>query len=50
MKRMLHADGVPVTKRPTGGEAVVLTPRMAVITVARNFPVHDIHRRDFSQR
>ena len=34
----VHADGVPVTKRPTGGEAVVLTSRMAVMTVARNFP------------
>lgn len=30
-------DGIPVTKRPTGGEAVILTPRMAVITVAREF-------------
>lgn len=33
----VYTDGVPVTKRPTGGEAVVLTPRMAAITVARNF-------------
>jgi lipoate-protein ligase A len=33
----IEADNVPVTKRPTGGEAVVLTPRMAVITVAREF-------------
>ncbi len=31
------SDGIPVTKRPTGGEAVVLTPRMAVITVAREY-------------
>ena len=31
------ADKIAVTKRPTGGEAVVLTPRMAVITVAREF-------------
>jgi lipoate---protein ligase len=30
-------DSIPVTRRPTGGEAVVLTPRMAVITVAREF-------------
>jgi len=30
-------DNIKVTKRPTGGEAVVLTPRMAVITVAREF-------------
>jgi lipoate-protein ligase A len=33
----VEADSIPVTKRPTGGEAVVLTPRMAVITVAREF-------------
>jgi len=32
------SDGIPVTKRPTGGEAVILTPEMAVITVAREFP------------
>lgn len=32
------SDGIPVTKRPTGGEAVILTPQMAVITVARRFP------------
>jgi len=32
------SDGIPVTKRPTGGEAVILTPLMAVITVAREFP------------
>jgi len=31
------SDGIPVTKRPTGGEAVILTPEMAVITVAREF-------------
>lgn len=31
------ADEVAVTRRPTGGEAVVLTPAMAVITVAREF-------------
>lgn len=30
-------DGIPVTKRPTGGEAVVLTPAMAVITVTRKY-------------
>lgn len=34
----VEADNIPVTKRPTGGEAVVLTPLMAVITVARDFP------------
>jgi lipoate-protein ligase A len=33
----VEADNIPVTKRPTGGEAVVLTPEMAVITVACEF-------------
>jgi lipoate-protein ligase A len=33
----VEADNIPVTKRPTGGEAVVLTRQMAVITVAREF-------------
>ncbi len=33
----VEADSIPVTKRPTGGEAVILTPRMAVVTVAREF-------------
>jgi lipoate-protein ligase A len=33
----VEVDNIPVTKRPTGGEAVVLTPLMAVITVAREF-------------
>ena len=33
----IEADNIPVTKRPTGGEAVVLTRQMAVITVARQF-------------
>lgn len=37
MKNVL-SDCIPVTKRPTGGEAVILTPQMAVITVAREFP------------
>lgn len=32
-------DNIPVTRRPTGGEAVVLTPAMAAITVAREFGV-----------
>lgn len=31
-------DGIRVTKRPTGGEAVMLTPKTLVITVARSFP------------
>jgi lipoate-protein ligase A len=33
----VEADNITVTKRPTGGEAVVLTPGMAAITVAREF-------------
>lgn len=33
----VEADNIRVTKRPTGGEAVVLTRQMAVITVAREF-------------
>ena len=33
----VEADNIAVTKRPTGGEAVVLTPGMAAITVAREF-------------
>jgi len=32
------SDRIPVTKRPSGGEAVILSPRMTVITVARKFP------------
>lgn len=32
------SDGIPVTKRPTGGEAVILTPQMAVVTMAKEFP------------
>lgn len=33
----VEADNIPVTKRPTGGEAVVLSTEMVVITVARSF-------------
>jgi len=33
----VEADNITVLKRPTGGEAVVLTPGMAAITVAREF-------------
>ncbi|MCU0378367.1 MAG: hypothetical protein MUC78_08915 [Bacteroidales bacterium] len=33
----VERDNIPVTKRPTGGEAVILTPAMAVITVAMKF-------------
>lgn len=35
--RQVEVDNVPVTKRPTGGETVILSPEMAVITVAREF-------------
>lgn len=31
------ADGIRVTKRPSGGETVILTPRMIAFTVARRF-------------
>jgi lipoate-protein ligase A len=45
----VEADGISVTKRPTGGEAVVLTPEMAVITVARGFPELTGSKRFFSE-
>ncbi len=35
----VEADGVRVTKRPSGGETVILTPLTVAFTVARNFPV-----------
>jgi lipoate-protein ligase A len=31
-------DSIPVTKRPSGGEAVILTPSTIAITVAKVFP------------
>lgn len=40
------SDGIPVTKRPTGGEAVMLTPLTIVITVARTFSAL-VHFRDY---
>jgi lipoate---protein ligase len=40
------SDDIPITKRPTGGEAVILSPRMAVITVARKFE-EMVRSRDF---
>lgn len=40
------ADGIRVTKRPSGGETVILTPATIAFTVARHFPVM-IHFRDF---
>ena len=39
-------DGIPVTKRPTGGEAVMLTPRTIAVTVARIFSA-PVHFRDY---
>ncbi len=33
------ADGLRVTKRPSGGETVILTPSTIAFTVARRFPV-----------
>lgn len=38
--------GIPVTKRPTGGEAVMLTPLTVVFTVAKTFLV-PISSRDY---
>lgn len=38
--------GIRVTKRPSGGETVILTPSTIAFTVARHFPVM-IHFRDF---
>lgn len=40
------ADGIRVTKRPSGGETVILTPATLAFTVARHFPVM-INFRDF---
>ncbi len=34
----VDADGIRVTKRPSGGEAVILTPATVAYTVARRFP------------
>jgi lipoate---protein ligase len=31
------SDNIPITKRPTGGEAVLLTPEMVVVSIARRF-------------
>lgn len=38
--------GIPVTKRPSGGEAVMLTPRTVVFAVSRTFPV-PVSSRDY---
>lgn len=40
------ADGLRVTKRPSGGETVILTPATLAFTVARHFAVM-IHFRDY---
>jgi len=42
----VSADGVRVTKRPSGGETVILTPSTMAFTVAKRFPVM-IQFRDF---
>jgi lipoate---protein ligase len=33
---LARADGVPVVQRPSGGEAVILTPRTLVVSAARH--------------
>jgi lipoate-protein ligase A len=33
---LARADGVPVAQRPSGGEAVILTPRTLVVSAVRN--------------
>ena len=35
---LARADGVPVAQRPSGGEAVILTPRTLVVSAVRNTP------------
>jgi lipoate-protein ligase A len=42
----VSADGLRVTKRPSGGETVILTPSTLAFTVAKRFPVM-IPFRDF---
>jgi len=42
----VSADGLRVTKRPSGGETVILTPSTMAFTVAKRFPVM-IQFRDF---
>jgi len=42
------SDKITVTKRPTGGEAVILSPSMAVISVARNFSEKTVSKDFFS--
>ncbi len=43
------SDNIAVTKRPTGGEAVVLSPSMAVITAARDFTTLTSSKEFFSE-
>jgi lipoate---protein ligase len=38
--------GIPVTKRPSGGEAMMLTPRTVVFAISRTFPV-PVSSRDY---
>ncbi len=42
------ADGIRVTKRPSGGETVILTPATIVFTIARQFQVMIQFREFFS--
>ena len=42
------ADGIRVTKRPSGGETVILTPATIAFTVAKQFPVMIQFREFFS--
>jgi len=42
-------DNITVTKRPTGGEAVVLSPFMAVVTAARDFATLTSSKEFFSE-
>ncbi len=42
------ADGIMVTKRPSGGEAVILTPATIAYTIAKRFPVMVPFREFFS--
>ena len=42
---IIRAD-IPVTRRPSGGEAVMLTPRTVVFAVSRTFPV-PVSSRDY---
>jgi lipoate-protein ligase A len=40
-------DGIPVTRRPSGGEAVILTPSTIAVSVAKSFPAMIAFRKFF---